>query len=308
MATFFERYYPNGLAGKDILDVACNSGGYCFVAGELGARRARGIDIRQHWIDQANFVHSVRYPHLDNVVVFELGDAKQTKDFGEADIVLFKGIFYHLPDPIHTLLYACAAAREVILVNTATDSTVPEHCLSLQRESRTHLMSGVDGIAHFPGGPAALRPVLEYAGFPYIDVVFWRHDLAAGNLGRMELVAHRSEATRAANAAVPIGLVGRFRPPDSLGGWARLDGHPAPLVIRVYEGDELLGEAIADRPHLALSDNCGFDVKLSRPIALADLVTRRIVAWAVDRTGKSLPLPIWEKLAHPDQQGATGGE
>jgi SAM-dependent methyltransferase len=293
------RYYPQGLAGKEVLDVACNSGGYCFVAGELGARRARGFDIRRHWIDQARFVHSVRYPHLDNVY-FELGDAKEIKKFGEADVVLFSGIFYHLPDPVHTLLEACSVAREMILVNSATDDAVPEGSLRVFRESRTALMAGVDGLAQYPGGPAALRPILEYAGFPYIDVVFWRRS-AYGGFGRMELAAHRS-ATRAVTAAASIGYVGWFQPPDRLGGWARLQGHPQPLTIRIFADGELLGSAVANRPHLALSENCGFEARLSRPIALADLLARRVVARAVDETGNSWPLQVWNKLAESDKR------
>jgi tRNA (mo5U34)-methyltransferase len=126
---FYSKYYPNGLANKEILDVACNSGGYCFVSGILGARRVRGFDIRRHWIDQANFVHSVLFPQLGNVC-FELADAKEVSKLGSADIVLFKGILYHLPDPIHTLLEVCSVAREIIFINTETDNRVPEHCLS----------------------------------------------------------------------------------------------------------------------------------------------------------------------------------
>jgi len=301
MVNFFNRHYRTGLAGEEVFDVACNSGGYCFVAAELGAGRARGFDIRPHWIDQARFVHEVRYSHL-GIVSFELGDAKEVKKFGEADIVLFKGIFYHLPDPIHTLLEACAAAREVILVNTATDNNVPEHCLSLRRESRTHVMSGVDGMVWYPGGPAALRPILENAGFRFIDVTFWHRDVVAADTGRMELVARRSEAARTEKAGAPMGFVGWFRPPDLLGGWARQPGHPGPLAIRVYAGNELIGEATADRTHLALSEYCGFEVKLSRPIELADLVAHRIVACAVENTGNLHPLRVWDRLAE------TGGQ
>jgi len=35
MRSFFDKYYHQGLAGKDVLDVACNAGGYCFLAHEL---------------------------------------------------------------------------------------------------------------------------------------------------------------------------------------------------------------------------------------------------------------------------------
>jgi SAM-dependent methyltransferase len=300
MGPVFRRHYPRGLAGKEVLDVACNSGGYCFVAGELGARRARGFDIRQHWIDQAQFVHAVRYPHLDNVF-FELGDAKEIKKFGEADVVLFKGIFYHLPDPVQTLSEACAAAHEMILVDTATDETVPEGCMSVRDESRTALMSGVDGVARYPGGPAALVPIFASAGFPYVDVVFWRHNTGRG-FGRMRLVAHRSEATRGTKPAPPIGYVSRFQPPDRLSGWARRQGHPDPLMIQIFADGELIGSATADRQHRARPENCWFEVRLSRPIAAADLAAGSVVAHAVDEEGNSMPLQVSNRLAGSDKE------
>jgi len=50
------RIYPDGLAGKTFSDHACNSGGYCFWAKDLGAERTFGYDVRDHWIDQARYV------------------------------------------------------------------------------------------------------------------------------------------------------------------------------------------------------------------------------------------------------------
>ena len=185
---FFGRYYPNGLAGKTVLDVGCNSGGYCFIAAQLGARRAIGFDIRQHWIDQANFIHSALYPNLSNVE-FRLGDAKTLTE--EVEITIFKGVFYHLPDPIHVLLSLCSATKETILVDTASSEEVPEHCLFPIQESTSHLMSGVDGLSWFPGGPAAITPVLKYAGFTKIDLIFWHHKVVRDALGRFRVVAQR---------------------------------------------------------------------------------------------------------------------
>jgi SAM-dependent methyltransferase len=78
----FKRLYPEGLAGKDVLDIGCNAGGYCFLAAELGARSAVGFDIRQHWLNQAALIHRTKYPELKNVA-FKIGDAKTAlKDFG----------------------------------------------------------------------------------------------------------------------------------------------------------------------------------------------------------------------------------
>jgi tRNA (mo5U34)-methyltransferase len=82
------------------------------------------------------------------------------------EITLFKGISYHLPDPISVLSRLCERTNETILVNTASSDTIPEACLTPISETQTPVMSGVDGLAlaWLPGGPAAIRPILEYKG------------------------------------------------------------------------------------------------------------------------------------------------
>src|SRR5687768_13299543 len=47
--------WPDGLAGRSFLDCACNGGGYLFAARALGASRAFGFDVRDHWIEQVRF-------------------------------------------------------------------------------------------------------------------------------------------------------------------------------------------------------------------------------------------------------------
>jgi tRNA (mo5U34)-methyltransferase len=191
MVSIFKRFYPQGLGGKDILDIGCNAGGYCFIAAELGARSAIGFDIRQHWLDQAAFIHRVKYPGLTNAS-FRIGDAKTAlREMGSVDMVIFDGIFYHLPDPITVLLQACAAARETIFVNTMTDDTIPEHCLAPKMESKTRLLSGVDGLAWAPGGPAAIQTILRHAGFTRFDVNFHARSTGSDGKGRMEVIGRR---------------------------------------------------------------------------------------------------------------------
>jgi tRNA (mo5U34)-methyltransferase len=186
---FFRQYYPAGLAGKELLDIGCNAGAYCFIAGELGAKSAVGFDVRKHWIDQAEFIHQALYPRLTNVS-FQIAHVETfLRGFDRTDIVIFKGVFYHLPDPIHVLLQLCGMTREVIFVNTESDLTVPEHCLSYKPESTTRVMSGVDGLAWWPGGPAALSPILEYAGFE-VKVPVWNRDPASGR-GRFTIIGKR---------------------------------------------------------------------------------------------------------------------
>lgn len=190
----FQRYYPQGLKGKTFLDIGCNAGGYCFLAHEMGAEHAYGFDVRDHWIDQANLVRQVKYPNATNIKL-EVADLKQFKEGQQFDITLFKGVFYHLPDPIHDLLNICRVTREMLVLDTATADDIPENCMRPIQESAVRVMSGVDGLAWLPGGPAAVAPVLAYAGFPHMRTLRWVHGKDRGrDRGRMRVVAFRDKA------------------------------------------------------------------------------------------------------------------
>src|SRR5687768_9583552 len=53
MKSLLQVILPDGgIAGRTLLDVGCNAGGYCFVAHELGAKACYGFDVREHWIRQ----------------------------------------------------------------------------------------------------------------------------------------------------------------------------------------------------------------------------------------------------------------
>jgi len=193
MRSFFKRYYPAGLAGKDCLDVGCNSGGYTFLAHELGARSAVGIEIREHWLAQAELVKAVKYPEIQNVY-FErrevgayLRDATRT-----FDIVLFKGIFFHLADPIHVLMGYCDLAMDTLLVDTPCSYEIPEECFQPKPQSRTHLMGGVDGLGWLPGGPRAIQEILRFKGFRRTEIVYWHGDPNRSGWGRLRIVAKRN--------------------------------------------------------------------------------------------------------------------
>lgn len=277
-------YYPLGLAGKDVLDVGCNAGGYCFITHELGARSATGVEVRQHWIDQAEWIKSVKYPNAANAIRFEVGDlrhflARRDRQF---DVVIFKGVFYHLADPIGTLLDLCDATREFLLIDTASSDLIPEHCLAPIAESTTQVMSGVDGLAWLPGGPAAIRPALQFKGFKSIRLAFWHHGITQADRGRFRLLASRLLRV--------CGAVDFFRSPDVLGGWARQEGSADSIEIRVLLKAKLIGTARTgqQRP----SGNSGFNITLSQPITPTDIRSDAVKVYAVDSDGATHELPI----------------
>jgi len=196
--------YPNGLEGRSFLDCGCNCGAYCFFAKELGAGHTYGFDARDHWLRQAEFLRQHRTVGRADDMTFALHDLYELerRDVGVFDITLFSGLFYHLPDPMTGLRLAADQTRELIFVNTATQTVdtdegeLPDGYLRLALERRERVMSGVHGLAWYPTGPVVVQRVLEWCGFPETRLLWWRKDdgLGAGH-GRLAVCGARSAET-----------------------------------------------------------------------------------------------------------------
>jgi SAM-dependent methyltransferase len=187
--------YPDGLGGRTVLDCACNCGGYSLWMRELGGSGGLAFDVRETWIEQARFLQANRTRPSDGIrfVVAELGDLLTEID-ETFDIAIFKGIFYHLPDPIHSLRLVAAHTRELLIVNTAARLDLPDGMLVAARESVTQPMSGVHGQAWIPTGPRVIAEILESAGFPASRLTLRiPADEREGTMARIELIASREQ-------------------------------------------------------------------------------------------------------------------
>jgi tRNA (mo5U34)-methyltransferase len=186
--------YPQGLAGRSILDCACNCGAYSFIAKEQGAGECFGFDVRDHWINQARFLAEHREAPTDRMrfEVLDLYDMPE-RGIGPFDLAFFLGIFYHLPNPIGALKTVTDLTREVVVLDTATRNDLPDGSLFAAEESTSHALSGAYGLHWFPTGPKVLRKVFGWLGFPEMRVVYRRRDTAAQppELGRLRIVAAR---------------------------------------------------------------------------------------------------------------------
>lgn len=183
--------YPEGLAGRSILDCACNAGGYLFNAARNGAGRSFGFDVREHWIEQARFL--ARHLPSENIQ-FAVWDLMSLPELGldPFDITLFFGILYHLPDPIAGLRIAADHTRELLIVNTALTPAAVDG-LVLNRESEIEVMSGVHGLAWLPTSERVVREMLAWCGFPHARLIF---DMATPDKRqRMAIMAARDERT-----------------------------------------------------------------------------------------------------------------
>ena len=192
-----EKIYPGGMGGRSFLDCACNCGAYGFFVKELGAGRTFGFDVRDHWINQAKFIQENRTVGPTDDMRFEVADLYDLPKLGlePFDFTLFKGIFYHLPDPITGLKAAADLTKEILVVDTAVRVDLPDGMLAIAEEGTDLVMTGVYGLNWFPTGPEVLTRILEWMGFAETRVVYWRTQTKnqRAGLGRLRMIASRKE-------------------------------------------------------------------------------------------------------------------
>jgi tRNA (mo5U34)-methyltransferase len=109
--------YGGSLAGKRVLDVACNCGGFSFEAARAGADRVLGFDVADRYIEQANLIRRALGVDQPEFRVMSIDDVTPEKT-GSFDVVLCLGILYHLEDPVGAMRSLSAVAEHVMLVDT----------------------------------------------------------------------------------------------------------------------------------------------------------------------------------------------
>jgi tRNA (mo5U34)-methyltransferase len=231
------RLYPGGLGGKRFLDCACNAGGYSLVASDLGAK-CFGFDVRDHWIEQARFLQQ-HFGKSDDQVTFEVCDLLEVGErLGRErfDICLFKGIFYHLPDPVAGLKIVADLTDEVLILDTAVTCGLDDGFLKIATEGVANPLSGVHHLAWHPTGPEVLARILEWLGFETTCVVFWRqHPPSEQKLGRVRIVGARNPALLADMLKPPAASIVLPRAGDVLSRTATLSAEFADSVVEASQ-------------------------------------------------------------------------
>jgi tRNA (mo5U34)-methyltransferase len=185
--------YPAGLEGRSFLDCACNCGGYSFWMKEIGAGSCFGFDVRDHWIDQARFLLEHREEWPSDGMRFELLDLYDLpkEELEPFDVTLFKGIFYHLPDPVAGLKLAADLTSEVLIVDTAVRVDLDDGMLVLENEATAHPMSGVYGLNWLPTGPKVMERILNWMGFAETRLTSWVALPERPGRGRLRIIGAR---------------------------------------------------------------------------------------------------------------------
>jgi tRNA (mo5U34)-methyltransferase len=112
-----DEYFPQGLAGKYCLDVACNEGYFSHLLFRLGAR-VKGIDVREANIDRARKVQAI-LGYDPNRLVFEAGDFLSNQDEPNTyELTLFLGLLYHLENPMGAIRTLHRITRTLCVIET----------------------------------------------------------------------------------------------------------------------------------------------------------------------------------------------
>ena len=194
MRNLFKKVYRQGFHGKSFMDIGCNGGGYCILANELGADYVYGFDVRQQWVDQCIFLRDKIYKVSPEKMHFDVSHIHDLEKMDRKfDITLFKGVLYHIPDPIHSLKTVCDMTNEVLILNTAGSLEAPADCLKVFFEDPDSSMAGIDNMAWLPGSPQVLRHILEWCGFKYSRVYQRIQYPDRPHMQRIGLIAAREE-------------------------------------------------------------------------------------------------------------------
>ena len=158
----YKRLYPKGMAGKSFLDIGCNGGGYCFLAHQEGARDIYGFEVRDHWIDQCKFLRDSIYKINPQELNFQIDDLMNINR--EFDFVMFKGVLYHLANPLSALEKVAEITQEYCLIDTAGSIDAPDDTMQIYFE-KDGLMAGNESISWLPGSGKLIGKYLDYVGF-----------------------------------------------------------------------------------------------------------------------------------------------
>jgi len=141
------------LAGKSVLDIACNSGFWSLQCALLGADVV-GFDSRQELIDQADLLKSiVGAPNVDFRVLdfWKMSPQSLGRTF---DVVLNLGILYHLPKPLEALEITRSMSRQFILLDTAVNPWLESAVVLDWEEPRDIRSADTAGIVAYPSRSA----------------------------------------------------------------------------------------------------------------------------------------------------------
>jgi SAM-dependent methyltransferase len=130
--------FPEGVAGKRIVDLGCLEGGYAVEFARMGME-SLGLEVRQSNFDNCLYVKErLGLPNLR----FVKDNAWNVANYGRFDVVFCCGLLYHLDRPIEYIKTLSTIANKAVILNThfATDHEIRQFNLS-----RLSINEGIKG-------------------------------------------------------------------------------------------------------------------------------------------------------------------
>ena len=190
---FIDHVFPQGFDNKRFLDCGCNAAAYCFWARERNAENCFGFDIREHWIRQAKFVRFNRTMWPSSRIQLEVLDLYDLagRDLDPFDLVHFKNLFYHLPDPISGLKIAADLSRDILFFNSAFCWNKTDGALIVDPCDNEVLHGGTEKLKWLPTGPGVCSEIIKSLGFEEVKLTSQKQVRTRPERGRLEMVAAR---------------------------------------------------------------------------------------------------------------------
>jgi len=111
---YLQIVYPQGYAGKSLVDLGCLEGGFTAEFARLGLE-STGIEVRESNLANARYIK--RRLKLDNLH-FHQDNAWNVGAYGPFDIVFCVGLYYHIEDARRFLGVMADACRKLIFIDT----------------------------------------------------------------------------------------------------------------------------------------------------------------------------------------------
>lgn len=169
-------------AGKRILDVACNCGGFSVEAAKHNSEYVLGIDIVDHYIEQANFIKNALGLGQVDFKVMDI-EKLEKENVGQFDVTLCFGILYHLENPIHVMKQVSSVTKKIMLVDTNV-MTIPTETgkplwlmnfppisTAMSNDVSTSLWRSGQKAVQFNPNETAVVEMLKFLGFSKVEVL-----------------------------------------------------------------------------------------------------------------------------------------
>lgn len=174
------------LHGKRVLDVACNCGGFSVEAAKLNSEYVLGIDVVDHYIEQANFIkHALDLKQVEfkNIDI----ESIDSSTLGLFDVTFCFGILYHLENPVLAMKRVASVTKSIMLVDTNVINTpafirpffrkplwlmkFPGISNAKLKDATTSLWRSKERVVQFRPNEDAVVDLLKFLGFSKVEKI-----------------------------------------------------------------------------------------------------------------------------------------